>query len=110
MYIYKDLFTDEQMAGKATQVIRRLRMNAGMTDTYLICLAGADDIFDILDSMQLKQKGYPKEQLMIMGIAKGKESAIELAKDMVLHFYETYQTFCFKAEIEKDKERLFRRK
>lgn len=110
MYIYKDLFTDNEMRDKYRSVIRKIRMNAGMMDIYLICLAGANDNFDIIDAMQLKQKGYPKNELMLMGIAKGKENAISLATDMYVYFYKKYQNINFKSEIVKEKETLFRRK
>lgn len=110
MYIYNQMFTDEAMEGKAYSVIRKLRMNAGMTDTFLVCLAGGNDNFDIIDAKQLKQRGYPKHALYIMGIAKGKDSATKLAVDMYLHFYELYGDIHFKTEIERNKDRLFRRR
>lgn len=110
MYIYNHIFTDEAMDGKVASVVRKIRMNAGLLDIFLICLAGGNDNFDIIDAKQLKQKGYPKQNLYIMGIAKGKESATQLATAMYLHFYELYGDIHFKPEIERNKESLFRRK
>lgn len=110
MYIYKDMFTDEAMQGKTASVIRKLRMNAGLTDIFLICLATGKDNFDIIDAWQLKQKKYPKQDLYIMGLAKGKESAVQLAVSMYMHFYENYGEIHFKPEIVRNKEYLFRRR
>ena len=109
MYVLKELVTDEECIGKKNTILRKIRMNAGMLDTYLVCLSKNNDIFDIIDCSNLKQKGYPKKDLYILGIAKGKESAMELAAKLVVSFSEIYGMQQFKNELLVQKDTLFRR-
>lgn len=109
MYVLKELVTDEACICKKNAILRKIRMNAGLLDTYLVCMAKNNDIFDIIDCSNLKQKGYPKKELYVLGIAKGKESAIELAAKLVVSFSEIYGTQQFKTELLAQKDTLFRR-
>lgn len=109
MYVLKELVTDEACIGKRNSILRKIRMNAGLSDTYLICLSKNNDILDIIDCSNLKQKGYPKKDLCILGIAKGKESAVELAARIVVSFSEIYGMKQFKQELLTQKDTLFRR-
>lgn len=109
MYVLKELVTDEICQKKKNSILRKIRMNAGLVDTYLICLAKNNDIFDIIDCSNLKQKGYPKKDLYILGIAKGKESAVELAARLVASFSQVYGMDNFKEGLFAQADTLFRR-
>lgn len=109
MYVFKELVTDEECASKKNSILRKIRMNAGMLDIYLVCLSKNDDYFDIIDCSNLKQKGYPKKELCILGIAKGKESAIELASRLIVSFDEIYGMKNFKERLVEQMDTLFRR-
>lgn len=109
MYVLKELVTDETCVGIKKSILRKIRMNAGLLDIYLVCLAKNNDIFDIIDCSNLKQKGYPKKDLYILGIAKGKENAMELAARLVVSFSEIYGMEYFKDELYAQKDTLFRR-
>ena len=109
MYVLKELVTDEACIKKRNSILRKIRMNAGLMDTYLICLSKNNDIFDIIDCSNLKQKGYPKKDLYVLGIAKGKESAVELASRLVVSFSKIYGMKEFKQELVAEKDTLFRR-
>lgn len=109
MYIYKKLITDDACQGKENRIIRKIRMNAGMLDTYLICLAHNSDLFDLIDCKNLKQKGYPKNDLMILGFAQGRESAIDLSAKLFLSLSDEYGQDRFKQALLAKKDTLFRR-
>lgn len=109
MYIYKDLVTDDNCKEKKNAILRKVRMNAGLLDTYFICLASGNDIFDIIDGSNLKQKGYPKNSLYILGIAKGKENAVELAARLFVTFSKIYGSEHFKNQLLENQNTLFRR-
>lgn len=109
MYVYKDLVTDDKCKDKKNSIIRKIRMNAGMWGTYLICLANGQDTFDIIDCANLKQKGYPKKDLYILAIADGKESAVELAARLYVTFSAIYGRDCFKQKLLSEQDTLFRR-
>lgn len=56
----------------------------------IYCIAFAshpDNLFDILDANELLFPHYKKSEIRIVGIAKGKEEAVGLVKDMLLEVY-----------------------
>ncbi len=109
MYIFKELVTDTECKSKKYSILRKIRMNAGLLDIYIVCLSNNNDYFDIIDCSNLKQKGYPKKDLRIIGIAKGKESAVELASSLVVSFAEIYGMEHFKTKLFEQQDSLFRR-
>ena len=109
MYIYKDLFTDEFASENKKKILRRLWMNIGQIDIFLIFINQGEDQFDIVNSSILKQKHYPKKDLYLLGIAKGWESACELSGKIYSGLSERYGSISFKQELEADKKTLFRR-
>ena len=109
MYLYQSLFTDETVASQKKKILRKLWMNIGQLDIYLICLNGGQDQFDIIHTGVLKQKRYPKKDLYLLGIAKGWQSAAELSGQIYMHFFDRYQKTEFKEDLEAEKATLFRR-
>lgn len=109
MYVYKDLVTDEKCRDKKSAVIRKIRMNAGLVGIYLICLASGRDTFDIIDCSNLKQRKYPKKDLYILGIAEGKDNAVELAARLFVTFSAIYGREQFKQQLLNHQDTLFRR-
>lgn len=109
MYIFKELVTDEKCSDKKNSILRKIRMNAGLRNIYIVCLSTNSDTFDIIDCSNLKQKGYPKKDLCVLGIAEGKESAIELAARLIVSFSEIFGMERFKEELTAKKDTLFRR-
>lgn len=109
MYIYKDLVTDEACEKSKNKILRKLRMHAGMVDVYLICLANGSDNFDIYDSACLKQKAFPRDMIYLVGLAKGKDSALQLSIDLYLSLSQKWDTLLIKQVFEKQKAELFRR-
>ena len=109
MYIYQDLFTDEYAAQNKKKLLRKLWMNIGQIDIYLIFLSEGEDLFDIVHAGLLKQKRYPKKDLCLLGMAQGWESACALSGEIFSHFSECYGDISFKQALEADKPKLFRR-
>lgn len=55
-----------------------------MPDVYVIVLAlDSKDNFHIIPSLQLLQKNFPKDDLFVIGIAKGKDEAFALIEEMI---------------------------
>lgn len=109
MYIFKELVTDEKCTDKKNSILRKIRMNAGLWNIYIVCLSNGSDTFDIIDCSNLKQKGYPKNDLCILGIAEGRESAVELAARLVVSFSGIFGMEHFKEVLASQKDTLFRR-
>lgn len=85
---YPELYAGENAKKKQRKIIRKLKINAGMPDVYLITLAAnGRDIFDIISSVWLQQKGVRRNLPMIVGIACGYEEAVAVAVGIVEEVY-----------------------
>ncbi|MCR5654903.1 MAG: hypothetical protein K6G07_04620 [Lachnospiraceae bacterium] len=100
MHVYKELYCDEKCKKKKQVILHRIRVHAGLAPSvYLITLAGSDDYFDILPGYVLKQKQYPIDDLYVMGMADGYDSAVELVQEMIRDFSEQFETVYFKEQL-----------
>lgn len=94
MVWYKYLYTDESIIRKKEKIKWKIRHNAGMLDIFVITLSGNESgLLEIISTIELMQKAYPKEELFVVGIAKGYEQARELACKIVLEVYENTGEF-----------------
>ncbi len=89
MVWYKYLYADERIIQKKEKIKWKIRHNAGLVNMYVIALSRNDTgLLEIVSTLELMQKGYPKEGLFVVGIAKGYEVARDLALRIVLEVYE----------------------
>ena len=69
---YDDLYVGESIVHKTNKIKWKIRHNAGQINIYVITLASSEkNLLDIIPSHELLQKGYPKKQLYVIGLAKG---------------------------------------
>ncbi len=86
---YKNLYVGEGIGPKLHKTINRIKKNKPTIDVFLITLASnRENQLDIVPSWELLQKAYPKEQLWIIGLAKGKKEALGLVTSIVQEVYE----------------------
>ncbi len=66
---YTDLYVGETARRRKKKIIRKLKMNAGMLDVYLVTLAyNRRDMLDIISSAYLKQAAVRRQLPMIVGL------------------------------------------
>ncbi|MGN0350504.1 MAG: hypothetical protein ACI4ES_02550 [Roseburia sp.] len=88
MIWYDKLYVGESIIHKTNKVRWKIRHNAGQINIYVITLpSNRENLLDIIPSQELLQKGYPKKNLYIVGLAKGYEEAIELAGSIIMEVY-----------------------
>ncbi len=88
MIWYRFLYADESCASGKEKIKWKIRHNAGMLDTYVVTLSeNAGGLLEIISTVELMQRGYPKQELFIVGVAKGYESARDLACQIILEVY-----------------------
>ncbi len=86
---YDHLYVGDSIASKAGRIKWKINHNAGTFSIYVIALASnPDNLLDIIPARELMQKGYPKKELMIIGLAKGYAEALEVVQRII---EETYQ-------------------
>lgn len=86
---YEHLYVGDSVADKVDKIKWKIMHNAGMFTVYVIALASnPDNLLDIIPASNLVQKGYPKENLRIVGLAGGYDEALELVRRIVEETYE----------------------
>lgn len=87
---YKDLFLGELISPNAKQVIKRIKKKQMTPGVYVIAFASNPvNLLDIIPAMELLQKGYPKEDLYIVGLAMGIKEAKEVVRQIVDEAYQS---------------------
>ena len=85
---YEDLFVGESVTGKIKKIKWKVEHNAGMLYTYVITFPSNDNnLLDVIPTRELLQKGYPKKNLHIIGIAGSYDEAIGLVTAIVEETY-----------------------
>ena len=86
---YKDLYLGNIEPQDAKKIIKKIKLNKYVSDIFIISFASnPKNLLDVIPGWELCQKGYPKEQIRIIGLACGKDAAKELVRQIV---DETYQ-------------------
>lgn len=87
---YDNLYVGESIRHKTERVKWKIAHNAGQVDIYVIAIASnPQNLLDIIPARELMQKGYPKKDLYIVGLAKGMEEAHEVVKQIIDEVYQT---------------------
>lgn len=85
---YRKLYVSEAIGDKAGRIKWKINHNSGTVSVYVIAFASnPDNLLDIIPAWQLMQKGYPKKDLKIIGLAKGYDDAIALVQQIVEETY-----------------------
>ena len=86
---YKNLYLGEGVAPNARKIINRIKNNKPTLDVYVIALASnPKNQLDLIPSWELLQKGYPKDHVRIIGLAQGKQEALQLVTSLVDEIYQ----------------------
>lgn len=88
------LYISENMKKKKDRVVASINNREATFGIYCIAFAShPDNLFDILDANELLFPHYKKTEVRIVGLAKGKEEAINLVQKMLLEVYDNTGNF-----------------
>lgn len=97
---YHHLYMGTEARRDRYRIVGRIRWNKPQTDAYVITLASqADNLLDIYPSYVLLQKYYRQQEILIIGIAKGYDEAMEVMTRILMEVYEKTGTFNVKEYI-----------
>ena len=101
---YDNLYFDEENAQKKARLLRRLEKGKPEPNVYVLALPDSRDrnILDIFNSLELMQPHYKGRKKYIVGIARSKQAAVELAADIVGEMYSASGDFDLRAYLEFD--------
>ena len=89
MKYYRKLNVSEGLEKKKDKVIARLERRKLQPDLHVIFLPECDhNQLEIVNAMYLLQPGYPRENRMVVGIAKGFDEAVELVEKISREVYD----------------------
>lgn len=99
---YDNLYFDEENAKKKARLLRRLEKGKPEPNVYVLALPDSRDrnILDIFNSIELMQPHYKGRKKYIVGIARSKQAAVELAADIVGEMYSARGDFDLRAYLE----------
>jgi len=91
---YEKLYVGESIRHKEDRIKWKIKHNAGQIDIYVITIASnPQNLLDIIPAQELMQKGYPKKELYVIGLAKGMTEAHEVVKQIIDEVYQNTGSF-----------------
>lgn len=100
MIWHDDLYVGESIIHKTNKIKWKICHNAGQLNIYVITLASNErNLLDIIPAQELMQKGYPKQNLYVVGLAKGYDEAVEVAASIVDLVYHKTGGFAIKSYL-----------
>lgn len=88
------LYLGENIKKKQERVIAAINNREAIYGVYCIAFASqACNLFDIMDVNELLFPHYKRSEIHIVGLAKGRDEAIELVHDMLMEVYKTTGDF-----------------
>lgn len=82
---YNDLYVGYSLLDKKRQVMKKIKNGKPQFNKYVIALPFNDyDVLDIYPSNVLTQKWYRESDMVIVGIAEGKEEAMDMMQLIVM--------------------------
>lgn len=104
MVFYKHIIFGEKAKKTKYKIFRHLKKNDFSIDTYLITFpSNPNNLLDIISSNELLQAHYKnskiQDKLFVIGIAKGKDEAFLIVRDLIDRVYKETGGFNIKAYL-----------
>jgi hypothetical protein len=85
---YRNLYVGESIAENSEKVKRKILRGALQVQIYVITLpSNQQNLLDIIPVREIQQKYYPKRDLYVIGLAKGREEAEQVATELLSEVY-----------------------
>ncbi|MDF2538215.1 MAG: hypothetical protein K0S76_1236 [Herbinix sp.] len=82
------LYVGDKMSKKKEKAIASINNREATFGIYCIAFAShPSNLFDIMDANELLFPHYKKSEVCIVGLAKGKDEAVNLVQDMLMEVY-----------------------
>jgi hypothetical protein len=92
------LYVGNKMKKKKESVISSINNSEVTFGVYCIAFAShQDNLFDIIDANELLFPFYKKSEVQIVGLARGREEAVDLVQKMLMEVYHKTGNFDVRA-------------
>ena len=83
MKFLQELYLGEKIAPKVDQIVKKIENDQEVSHLYLLVMAShPDKLLDLIPQKDILQKGYPKEELRVIGLAGNKKEAVKLVQSI----------------------------
>lgn len=93
MKIPKKIIFGELAEKKKNKILKAIKKDKYVFDVYLITLPTAFGVLEIYPSYILTNKAYINKDIVIVGIAKGKDEAVKMVSDILSDCYKKLNGF-----------------
>lgn len=93
MKIPKNIIFGELAAKKKNKILKAIKNKKYVFDVYIITLPTASGILEIYPSYILTKQDNIDNDITIVGIARGKDEAMEIVSDVLLDCYKKLNSF-----------------
>lgn len=91
------MYTDDKCKNELDKIKQKLEQEKISVGIYCIALPSNDkNILDIININELLFKHYKKSKIYILGLAFGRDSAINLVQDIIMEVYKNTGNFDMK--------------
>lgn len=98
---YENLYVSERVSKKKKRIISRINQKKVTPEIYVLTVSSNDkNVMEIVSTNVLLQTAVRKRCPRIIGLAKGKEDALELMQTILMETYEHTGSFCVKKYLE----------
>lgn len=104
MIWYDDLFVGRSISPrKKKRIIRKVKRRSILGVEYLLTLsANPDNLIDIINVQVVRQRYYPRKDLIVIGLAGNYEEALMLAGEIVSGIYAVQGNFKLREFFQKN--------
>lgn len=91
---YDNLYVDKLLENKEKKIMNRI--NEGKLSLHIYCItlaSNGNNLFDIMNANELLFNYYKRRDIFILGLALGRENAIEIVAEMVDEIYKNTGDF-----------------
>lgn len=84
MKFLQELYLGEKVAPKVEQIVKKIKNGQEIPKLYLIVMSThPDNMLELIPQKDILQKGYPKEQIRVVGLAENKKEAFSLVQSII---------------------------
>lgn len=92
---YEDLYLDNNVTKNVRKYMKKIEKARPVYNVFCIALASNENnVFDIINANELLFPYYKRQNICIIGLALGRDSAFEMVREIIEEMYENTGGFC----------------
>ncbi len=80
--LFKGIDKDEK-----DEILNHIKNGNDVFNIYLLCKSQGQNLFELFDISELLTPYYKRKNYLVLGLARGKQNGMELAKEIIEDYY-----------------------